>query len=193
MIEFYFDFGSPASYLAWTQVERMEKETGGRVAMRPMLLGAVFKETRNASPISVPAKGKWMSADLARWAKRYGAPLKFAKGFPINTIAPMRGAAALEEDERFEPYVKAVYEAMFGRGEDISDPEVLRAALKGKGLVSKEILAMMTDEAVKAKLKSNTDEAVARGVFGAPTFFVGDEMHFGQDRIDWVIAAANAA
>lgn len=187
-IEFFFDFVSSASYLAWTQLSRLE--AAGEVEMRPMLLGAVFKETGNTSPVSVPAKGNWVMADFHRWAKRYGVPLIVPENFPINTIAPMRGAAALIGDPRFPAYVRATYEAIYGRGENISDPEVMRAALKAAGLEAKPILAMMTDEDVKAKLKANTDEAIARGAFGAPTFFVGDEMHFGNDRIDWVIEAA---
>lgn len=187
-IEFFFDFGSSASYLAWTQLSRLE--AAGEVEMRPMLLGAVFKATGNGSPVAVAAKAKWAMADFGRWADRYGAPLRMPENFPVNTIAPMRGAAALIGDERFPTYVRATYEAIFGRGENISDPEVMRAALKGAGLEAKPILALMTDEAVKAKLKENTEEAVFRGAFGAPTFFVGEEMHFGNDRIDWVIRAA---
>lgn len=187
----FFDFGSPASYLAWTQLAKLE--AAGEVALRPFLLGGVFKATGNNSPVTVPAKGKWMTEDLHRWADAYGVPLKFPRSFPLNTIAPMRGAAALEGDARFPTYVQAVYEAMFGRGEDISDPETLRAALKGAGLDAKAILGSMTEEPVKAKLKATTEEAIARGAFGAPTFFVADQMHFGNDRIDWVIRAAKPA
>lgn len=187
-IEFFFDFGSPAAYLAWTQLSRLE--AAGNVELRPFLLGGVFKATGNGAPGAVAAKGKWINDDMRRWAGRYGVPLEFPKGFPLNTIAPMRGAAALEGDPRFTTYVTAVFEAMYVRGEDITDPKVLGGALKAAGLESKPILAQMTDEGVKAKLKATTDEAVARGAFGAPTFFVGEEMHFGNDRIDWVIAAA---
>lgn len=187
-IEFFFDFGSPAAYLAWTQLARMQE--AGETRMRPLLLGGVFKTLGNVAPGSVPAKGKWMKDDLARWAARYGVPLSYPRKFPINTIAPMRGAAALEDDPRFPLYVKTVYEAIFGRGEDISDPETLRAALKAADLDAKEILGLMTDQAVKDRLKANTDEAIERGAFGAPTFFVGDQMHFGNDRLEWVIDAA---
>lgn len=189
-IEFFFDFGSPAAYLAWTQLNRLEE--AGAVALRPFLLGAAFKATGNASPVMVPAKGKWMTEDMRRWAKRYGVPLRFPVGFPLNTILPMRCAAALEGDERFPVFVSAVYEAMFGRGEAISDPNVISPALEGAGLDSRAILALAEDQAVKDRLKATTEEAVSRGVFGAPTFFVGDQMHFGNDRVDWVIEAAKA-
>lgn len=187
-IEFFFDFGSPAAYLAWTQLHRLEE--AGEVTLRPFLLGGVFKATGNASPVMIPAKGKWMTEDMRRWAKRYGVPLRFAEGFPLNTILPMRAAAALEGDERFPALVKAVYEAMFGRGENISDRNVISAALEGAGLDSRAILAMAEDQAVKDRLKANTEEAVSRGAFGAPTFFLGDRMHFGNDRVDWVVEEA---
>ena len=190
-IEFFFDFGSPAAYLAWTQRSRLE--AAGEVTLRPFLLGGVFKATGNASPVTIPAKGKWMTEDLHRWAKRYGAPLRFPQGFPLNTILPMRAAAALEGNERFPAYVTATYEAIFGRGENVADPNVISPALEAAGLDSRAILAMAEEQAVKDRLKANTEEAVARGAFGAPTFFVGDQMHFGNDRIDWVIEAAKGS
>ncbi|MEM8752911.1 MAG: 2-hydroxychromene-2-carboxylate isomerase [Pseudomonadota bacterium] len=190
-IDFYFDFGSPAAYLAWTQLGRIEAESGAKVRKIPMLLGGVFKATGNATPVSVPAKGAWMTKDLARHAARYGAPpLKMPPGFPINTLHLMRGAAALEGDERFDDYLSAIYGAMFERGENMADPAEIGRALTEAGFDAKAIFAMVEDQAVKDRLKANTEEAVARGAFGAPTFFVGDEMHFGQDRIEWVIEAA---
>ncbi len=190
-IEFFYDFGSPAAYLAWTQLERLE--AASEVAMRPFLLGGVFKATGNASPVMVPAKGKWMTQDLRRWAKRYGAPLRFPKDFPLNTLLLMRGAAALEGDPRYRAYVKAIFEAVFGRGEAMNDPAVVAATLKSAGFDPAEMLAKTEDAAVKDRLKASTEEAVSRGAFGAPCFFVGDEMHFGNDRVDWVIEAAKAA
>lgn len=193
MIELWYDFGSPASYLAWTQIERIEEETGQKVVMKPMLLGGVFKATGNASPVMVPAKGAWMMKDLARWADRYDVPLTLPPGFPINTLFLMRCAVGLEGDERLPDYIKAVFEAIFARGEAMGDPEVVAKVLGDAGFSAKELTALAEDEAVKAKLKELTEKAVSKGVFGAPTFFIGASMHFGQDRIDWVIDAANAA
>ena len=191
-IDFYFDFGSPAAYLAWTQLDRIRAESGASVVCKPMLLGGVFKATGNATPVAIPAKGAWMLGDLARHATRYGVPLRMPPGFPINTLHLMRGAAALEGDDRFDAYLEAVFGAMFGRGEDMADVAIIGKALADAGFDAASIMAMTQDDAVKDRLKATTEEAVSRGVFGAPTFFVGDEMHFGQDRIDWVIAAARA-
>lgn len=193
MIEFWYDFGSPASYLAWTQLERIREETGQDVAMKPMLLGGVFKATGNASPVTVPAKGAWMRRDMARWAVRYDVPLNMPPNFPVNTLNFMRAAVALEEDERLDDYVTAMFEAMFARGEAMDDMAVVARVLTDAGFDADEIFAAAQDDGVKARLIAATEEAVGRGVFGAPTFFVGKQMHFGNDRIDWVIDAANAA
>jgi 2-hydroxychromene-2-carboxylate isomerase len=183
-VEFFFDFGSPAAYLASTQIEAIAGE--GNVTWRPMLLGGVFKATGNASPVMVPAKGKWMMGDLAQWASRYSVPLNMPPGFPLNTLYLMRGACALEGTDQFMPYVRAVYDAMFDQGRDMSDPAVIGEVLTAAGLDARAIIASTQDDAVKAKLKANTEEAVARGVFGAPTIFVGDQMFFGQDRLELV-------
>lgn len=190
-IEFFYDFGSPAAYLAWTQLPRLE--AAGEVAMRPFLLGGVFKATGNASPVMVAAKGAWMTRDMKRWAKRYGVPLRFPKEFPVNTLLLMRAAAGLEGDPRYAAYVRAVFEAMFGRGEAMGEPATVGATLKAAGFDPAELMALAEDAGVKNRLKASTEEAVARGAFGAPTFFVGEEMHFGNDRVDWVIEAARAA
>lgn len=183
-VEFFFDFGSPAAYLAATQIEAVAGDAD--VIWRPMLLGGVFKATGNASPVMVPAKGKWMMDDLSRWAARYGVPLTLPPGFPINTLYLMRGASALEGTPDFATYVRAVYAAIFGEGRDMSDPAVIGKVLEAAGLDAQAVIAATQDDAVKARLKTTTDEAVARGAFGAPTMFVGDQMFFGQDRLEFV-------
>ena len=119
-------------------------------------------------------------------------PLTMPPGFPINTLAFMRGFVGLDGDERQDDYAKAIFEAMFARGEAMAEMDVIGRVLKDAGFDPNEIIATTQDDAVKQKLKANTERAVGKGIFGAPTFFVGEEMHFGQDRIDWVIAAANA-
>ena len=120
-VEFFFDFGSPASYLAWTQLPRLAAEAGATIAWRPMLLGGVFKATGNQSPVTIPAKGRWMNDDIRRWAKRYGVPFAFNPHFPINTLTLMRGAAGvqLRQPGRFDAYLKAVFEALAGSGCDL--------------------------------------------------------------------------
>ncbi|MBL8378417.1 MAG: 2-hydroxychromene-2-carboxylate isomerase [Burkholderiales bacterium] len=190
-VDFFFDFGSPAAYLAYTQLPRIAAAAGATIHWRPMLLGGVFKATGNASPVMVAAKGKWMNADLARWAARYGVPLKMPAGFPINTLALMRGSVGMQmrEPARFGAYVDAVYSAMFGRGENMGDFEIVGRVLGAAGFDAAAFMALTADPEVKQGLIANTDEAVARGAFGAPTMFVGDEMHFGQDRLDFVASA----
>jgi 2-hydroxychromene-2-carboxylate isomerase len=187
-VEFFFDFGSPTTYLAHTQLPRIAAETGAALVYRPMLLGGVFKATGNASPVSVPAKGRWMGGDIARWAKRWGVPFAFNPFFPINTLTLMRGAAGLQlrQPESFTRYVDAVFHAMWVAPRNLGDPATLAAMLAEAGFEAEAFLALVADAEVKASLVANTEEAVARGVFGAPTCFVGEAMFFGQDRLDFV-------
>ena len=194
-VEFFFDVGSPASYLAWTQLPRLAAETKATVAWRPMLLGGVFKATGNASPVNVPAKGRWMTDDLHRWARRYGVPFSLNPSFPINTLTLMRGAAGMQmrHADRFLGYVDAIYRAMFESPRNLGDADALVATLREAGFDPAEFAALVADPEVKATLIATTEEAVARGVFGAPTFFVGEQMFFGQDRLDFVREALLAA
>ena len=194
-VEFFFDFGSPASYLAWTQLPAICSAAGATLAYRPMLLGGVFQATGNASPVTVPAKGKYMLTDLARFARRYGVPMRFNPHFPINTLALMRGAVGLQlrDAGRFDGYVTAVFRAMWVEGRNMGDPAVVAEVLAQAGLDPQSILALTGDPAVKDALKAATEEAVGRGAFGAPTMFVGGQMFFGQDRLDFVREALATA
>ena len=187
-LEFFFDFGSPASYLAYTQLPKTVAETGCTLLLRPMLLGGVFKATGNSSPVSVPAKGRWMLSDLPRWAQRYGVMFAFNPAFPINTLTLMRGAAGLQlrQPERLTAYCDAVFNALWQQQQNLGDPAVLATVLAAAGFEADAFAALTADPEVKAALVSGTEEAVARGVFGAPTCFVGDAMFFGQDRLDFV-------
>jgi 2-hydroxychromene-2-carboxylate isomerase len=187
-VEFLFDFGSPATYLAWTQLPGICASAGATLAWRPILLGGVFQATGNASPVSVPAKGKYMLTDLARFAKRYGVPLRFNPHFPVNTLALMRGAVGFQmrEPARFQDYVTAIFRAMWVDGENLGDAKVVEEVLGRAGFDAAVFAALIADPAVKEVLKHNTGAAVARGAFGAPTMFVGEQMFFGQDRLDFV-------
>jgi 2-hydroxychromene-2-carboxylate isomerase len=192
--EFWFDLGSPAAYLAWKRLPKLLARTGASVVHKPMLLGGVFKATGNASPVTIPAKGKWLLADLARTARKDGVPLGYPPGFPINTLALMRTAIGLQmrKPERFAPFVDAMYDAIFGSPRDLRDEKVVAEALAAAGFAPAEIMALAADAEVKQALIRNTEEAVARGVFGAPTFFVGEAMFWGQDRMDAVAEALSA-
>ena len=187
-ITFYFDFGSPASYLASKQLPLIADQTGAKLEWHPMLLGGVFRATGNRAPAEVPAKGSYMFKDLTRCAKRYGAPLAMNPFFPINTLQMMRAATGVQmrEPSKFLPFVETIFSGMWEKGLNLGDEAVLRTTLEGAGLDAAAILAMTADAEVKDQLKTTTEVAVARGVFGAPTMFVGDEMFFGQDRLDFV-------
>lgn len=192
IVEFLFDFGSPASYLAYKRVPQMAERAGARVDYVPMLLGGVFKATGNASPASVPAKGRWMNADLARWAKRFGTPFNRNPFFPITTLHLMRGATGLIDDTRYFAYLEAVFDAMWREPRNLGEPGELVPVLRRAGLEVDEFRALTERDDVKARLKAATEHAVERGVFGAPTFFVDDQMFFGQDRMDFVEEALAA-
>jgi 2-hydroxychromene-2-carboxylate isomerase len=187
-VEFFFDVGSPTSFLAYTQLPNIIATNGGQIAYRPMLLGGVFKATGNASPVSVPAKGKWMMSDMNKWAKRYGVSLKMNPNFPINTLPLMRGAIGMQMKEplRFDAYLSAVMQAMWSDKKNMGDPTVIADVLSAAGFDPTNFMTLIGTDEVKAALVKNTEEAVARGVFGAPTFFVGEQMFFGQDRLDFV-------
>lgn len=187
-IEFFFDVGSPTSYLAYTQLPKIAAECGAEIVWRPMLLGGVFKATGNTSPVTVPAKGRWMTEDIARWARRYRVTFAFNPHFPINTLTLMRGAVGVQmrQSDAFLRYLDVIFHAMWETPCNLGDPGVLAATLQQSGFDAAAFTALVGDPEVKAKLIANTDEAVARGVFGAPTCFVGNQMFFGQDRLDFV-------
>ena len=189
--DFYFDFGSLASYLAHTQLPRISAETGAKPQMYPMLLGGVFQATGNASPMAVPAKGRYVFIDMKRFADAYGVPLVMNPHFPIITTTLMRAATALQgqSDEAFQRYMDAIYRAIWVEALNMNDPGVVSEVLSRAGFDPAAVLAMANEQATKDKLKAVTMTAVERGVFGAPTFFIGDHMYWGQDRIEQVIQA----
>lgn len=187
-VEFFFDFGSPYTYLAYHQLPKIAKARNATIAWRPMLLGAIFQATGNSSPATVPAKGMHAMIDLERWAKHFDVPFSWNPHFPINTLQLMRGAVAMQMrgEEEFHRYVAAVFSAMFEKPRDMSKLPEIATVLEEAGFVPAEVLAMIQDDKVKQQLRANTDEALARGVFGAPAFFVGNEMFWGQDRLHFV-------
>jgi 2-hydroxychromene-2-carboxylate isomerase len=186
-VEFYFDFGSPYSYLAYRALPGIAAARNAAIVWRPMLLGGIFKATGNHSPAEIPAKGNWTNLDLERWARRHGARFVRNPHFPVNTLALMRGATGMQmQGQDFARYVETIFSSMWEKPRNLGDPAELAAVLTAAGFNSQAFLAMINDPAVKELLKKNTEDAVARGVFGAPTFFVGDEMFWGQDRLDFV-------
>ena len=193
-VEFFFDVGSPTTYLAWTQLPALCAQAGATLEYRPMLLGGVFQATGNASPVMVAAKGRYMNADMPRFARRYSVPLARNPHFPINTLTLMRMATGvqLKQPARFDAFLRAVFNAMWVEPLNLNDPAVAAKALVDAGFDPAEMMALAGDAEVKAALRATTEDAVTRGVFGAPTMFVGSEMFFGQDRLDFVREALDA-
>ncbi|KAA6172877.1 2-hydroxychromene-2-carboxylate isomerase [Pseudomonas marginalis] len=187
-LEFFFDLGSPTTYLAYTQLPGICAETGSQLVYQPILLGGIFKATGNASPITIAAKGRYLLQDLARYAKRYDVPLKFNPHFPINTLTLMRAVTGIQlrQPERFIDFIDCLFLALWVDGRNLGDPAVVAAVLAEHGFDPAQVLELTQDEEVKDTLKHKTEEAIARGVFGAPSLFVGQQLFFGQDRLDFV-------
>lgn len=187
-VEFWFDVGSPAAYLAWHRLPRVADAIGAVIDYRPMLLGGVFQATGNQSPLNIPAKGRWMMVDLERFAQRDGTAFRHNPFFPINTLTLMRGVVGLQmrDPARMLPFVDAVYRAIWAEEKNMNDPAVVAGVLQQAGFEPQGLLALASDPEVKERLKTVTGEAVQRGVFGAPTFFVDGRMYWGQDRLDFV-------
>jgi len=187
-VDFYFDVGSPASYLAWTQLPALCEAAGAALVYKPMLLGGVFQATGNASPATIPAKGAYTVRDYQRYARKYGVPFANNRHFPIITLFLMRVIAGihLREPARLQTLLVAIFKAMWIDEMDLNQPALTAKILSDAGFDADAIQAIANDPEVKATLKATTAEAVARGVFGAPTTFVGNEMFFGQDRLDMI-------
>lgn len=186
-IEFFFDFGSPTAYLAHTQLPTLAARYGAQLVYEPILLGAVHKATQNTAPGTVPAKGRYMLLqDLPRYVRRYGVPFKMNPNFPINTLTLMRGCFAAKELGCFMPYIDTLFDAFWVKGLNLGKTEVLASVLDNAGLDSQALLQRIDSDTIKEALKANTAKAIDKGAFGAPTLYVGQEMFFGQDRLDFV-------
>ena len=188
-VEFYYDYGSPTSYLAWTQLPAICEVHGAKLIYRPMLLGGVFKATDNRTPVTVKPKGAWMFDDIARYAAHYGVPYVMNPHFIVNTLTIMRGAIWAQGAGCLEDYNKAMFEAVWVNERNMAEADVISDVMAESGLDGDAMAEAIQQPNLKTELIEVTEEAVERGVFGAPTMFVGDEMHFGQDRLDWVARA----
>ncbi|KAF1070053.1 MAG: 2-hydroxychromene-2-carboxylate isomerase [Pseudomonas citronellolis] len=187
-VEFYFDFGSPTSYLAYTQLPALCAAAGAELVYRPILLGGIFQATGNASPMEVPAKGRYTAQDMQRYARRYGVELHMNPHFPINTLLLMRAATGVQarQPERFEALLECLFNGMWVQRKNLGDAAQLGEWLTAAGFDPLALLALAGEQSTKDLLKANTEQAVKRGLFGAPTMFVGEQMFFGQDRLDFV-------
>ncbi len=190
-VDFIFDFGSPNAYLSWKALKDVAARQGATVNVIPCLLGGIFKATNNQSPMQAfgPVKGKlaYENLETERFVKKHGlTAFRMNPHFPVNTLLIMRGQVAANRLGVGEAYREAVLKAMWEDGLKMDDPEVVAGVLTAAGLDAKAILEATQDPEVKAELVANTERAVERGVFGIPTFFVGDEMFFGKDRLGQV-------
>lgn len=184
-LEFFFDYGSPFSYIANSQLAGLAERTGCRIVHRPMLLGGVFKATGNSSPAMEPVKAKrsHFGVDMARWVANYGIAFAPNPHFPINTLKLMRQACAAQRAGVFDVFDAVVWPAFWSAGLDLGDEAVIADVVSRAGLDAAKLAADSVDPDVKAALRATTEEAVERGAFGAPTFFVDGEMFFGNDRL----------
>jgi len=185
-LEFFYDYVSPYSYMANSQLDTLGDVD---VVFRPMFLGGVMKATGNRPPGMLPPRLRYLTRDLDRWARHYGIPFRNNSIFPQNTLAALRLALVAQRQGCFEQVHQRLFDAMFIHDRDLSDLTVLRDIAVAAGLDADALLAALEEPDIKAALKANTEEAVTRGAFGAPTMFVGDEMFFGNDRLPFVKAA----
>ena len=187
-VEFHFDFGSPNAYFSHKIIPGIEQRTGVKFTYVPILLGGVFKLTNNQSPIvqfkDVKNKLSYQRIESLRFVKRHAlSRFKMNPHFPVNTVQIMRGAIVADMNGQLAKYVDAVFCNMWEDGLKMDDPEVIRTALDAAGLDGERTLARIQEQEVKDKLLKSTEASVERGTFGAPTFFVGDEMFFGKDKL----------
>ena len=186
--QFMFDFGSPNAFLSHEAIPAIEKRTGVKFEYVPILLGGIFKATNNKSPAETLAgvrnKREFHALETERFVKRFGVkPYVWNPFFPVNTLNLMRAAVAAQLEGVFEKYVDAAFHHMWVEPKKMDDPEVAAKALTASGLDGAKLLARAQEPEVKAKLIENTQQAVERGAFGSPTFFVGKEMFFGKEQL----------
>lgn len=192
-LEFCFDFISPYTYLAWTQIEDLARRTGAKLVYRPVFLGGIFKETGNHPPLDIAKKAQYLPKDVQDWATHYGVPVSYPSSFPFNSVRAMRGALVAEREGRLAEYAREGFRACWAEGKDLGDPEVLGGVAEAAGLDREKFLAAIEEPEIKEALKARTAEAVERGAFGLPTFFIDGEMFWGNDRLVLVEARLRKA
>lgn len=194
-ITFYFDLGSPYSYVGFHRIQQIAAQYQTEVVWKPMLLGGVFKATGNSSPMTIPAKARYSMIDLGRWSKLWNIPVQMNPYFPINTLNLMRliTAVQLYQPEHFQKVLNGLFDAMFGNPRNLNDINELASVAQSLNLEITQVQTWLGDEQVKAQLKQVTEEAIERGVFGAPTWFVGDEMFWGVDHLHFLEMMLNQA
>lgn len=188
-VEFVYDFVSTPCHIAWKSLDRMLQGLDAEVVLTPVLCGAIFKALGNPGPLAVPAKREWYARDLALWAKHRGVTLVQGPHLPVRSLPLMRGSFIAAERNETRRYVDSVFDAIYAHGRNLSDMQLVQKTLREAGLDADAYVQGMAREDIKQKLVQSTDQAIARRVFGVPTFFVGGELFFGQDRLEFVAEA----
>jgi len=197
-LEFFFDCSSPWTYLAFHRIEAVAARTGAELVWRPILVGGIFNSVnptvyeQRANP--VPVKARYYAKDLKDWTRHCGIRIGTPAVFPVNSVKAMRGCFVAEQAGRLPEFARAVFEHYWGAGEDISQQPVLESIVREVGLDPAVFFEQIAAPELKKKLRDNTEELAERGGFGSPTMFVdGDDMYFGNDRLELVEAALGGA
>ncbi len=191
-VEFYYDLVSPYSYLAHREISRICQENGAELSLKPMLLGAVHNAVGLQAPIEIEAKARYQAEDIQRWAEHYGLPIDFPEPFPFRTLKTMRAAMFLKDRGGLETFTREAFALYWEEGgapkglEEADEDGPVSEAARRAGAEPEEVLAGASAPGAKEALKAATGEAVGRGVFAAPMFFVGEEMFWGNDRLHFV-------
>ena len=191
-VEFFYDYASPNCYLAWTQLPSLCARYGAELVYKPVLLGGIFKIVGNDTPMNVQPKGVWMFDDIVRYAEYYNVPFEMNPHFIFNSLSAMRGAVWAESQGRLDDYNKAMFEAAWISGRNLGDAAEMQSIIADTGMDAVALADAIQSPDIKKALIEETNLAVERGTFGAPTMFVDSVMHFGQDRMPWIERALSS-
>lgn len=185
-VEFYYDFSSPYTYIASERIEKIVLDSGATLEWKPFLLGGVFNEIGSTPAVQIDNKINYLKRDTQECAEFYGVPFNYPEVFPLNSVRSMRGAFAASEQDKLVEYNHLMFRLYFVEGADLSKPEILGEAVGTIGIDTEWFLARITEQDIKDMLRDETNTAIERGVFGAPTIFVDDKIYWGNDRLDFL-------
>ncbi len=187
-VEFYYDFSSPYTYIASCRIEKICEDNGAELEWKPFLLGGLFNETGVKPAREIESKFAYVKEDTKDSAKYYGVEFIFPELFPLNSVKTMRGAFAASEKDKLVEYNHEMFRLYWTEGQDLSKDDILRDAVAGVGIDPDWFIGRIGEQEIKDRLREETSKAAQRGAFGAPTFFIGDKMFWGNDRLDFVDA-----
>jgi 2-hydroxychromene-2-carboxylate isomerase len=189
-IDFYFDFASPYSYLAHTQIKKFEKETGEKVNYMPTLVGGLHKLAGITAPAFIPLKAKYLIKDCKLWADKYKIKYQFNRHFPIKTLNLMRASLVAEKDNFFRSFIDKAFNAVWIDSMNMNDEEVFLKFIKSQDVNADLFSLKYNDPVIKNDLIKRTNDSYEKGIFGVPTFIVGGKLFWGQDRLEFVFSEA---